>query len=213
MLQPKSYDFHLLSQKKRTGLGPHPGKRKTKQVAVPKRSAKENSKHYSFESLGIGTPETYNSRLKKRTGLGPHPILEQTRFWPLFRGMSGVLNLDPVLIYICAFKCEHRSRRPSFRTGRSQEPMVDPVCQADSYLIQKTSCIGLRPSWLEIKWKAMPKQPSPRYDRLFAILARGADPMRIGCKRHDRRRSSSTRTNSLPFRVPRLSRGSMASSR
>jgi hypothetical protein len=70
--------------KKRTGLGPHPGKRKTKQIAVPKRSAKENSKHFSFGSRGIGTPETYSCRLKKRTGLGPHPNLDKPEFLPLF---------------------------------------------------------------------------------------------------------------------------------
>jgi hypothetical protein len=44
--------------------------------------------------------------------------------------------------------------------------MVDPVCRADAYLIQTTSA-------LEIEYKAMPKQPSLGYDRLFAILARG----------------------------------------
>jgi hypothetical protein len=32
---------------------------------------------------------------------------------------------------------------PRLRVSRSQEPMVDPVCAADSYLIQKTSRIGL----------------------------------------------------------------------
>jgi hypothetical protein len=44
--------------------------------------------------------------------------------------------------------------------------MLDPICRSGAYLIQKTSA-------LEIKYKAMPKQPSPGYDRLFAILARG----------------------------------------
>jgi len=42
---------------------------------------------------GIGNPGTYNCRLKKRTGLGPHPTLKKPQFWPLFRGMSGVLKL------------------------------------------------------------------------------------------------------------------------
>jgi hypothetical protein len=59
------------------------------------------------------------------------------------------------------------SADPRLRASRSQEPMVDRrFCRADAYLIQKTSA-------LEIKYKAMPKQPSLGYDRLFAILARG----------------------------------------
>jgi len=33
---------------------------------------------------------------------------------------------------------------PRLRASCSQEPMVDPTCPADSYLIQKTSRIGLR---------------------------------------------------------------------
>jgi hypothetical protein len=51
------------------------------------------------------------------------------------------------------------------------EPRADgesSVCRVDAYLIQKTSALVL-----EIKYKAMPKQPSLGYDRLFAILARG----------------------------------------
>ena len=46
--------------------------------------------------------------------------------------------------------------------------MLDPVCRSGAYLIQKTSALVL-----EIKYKAMPMQPSLGYDRLFAILARG----------------------------------------
>jgi hypothetical protein len=33
------------------------------------------------------------NQIEKRTGLGPHPTLEKPQFWPLFRGMSGALNL------------------------------------------------------------------------------------------------------------------------
>jgi hypothetical protein len=46
--------------------------------------------------------------------------------------------------------------------------MVDPLCWADADLTQKTSALVLA-----IKYKAVPKQPSLGYDRLFAILARG----------------------------------------
>jgi hypothetical protein len=42
------------------------------------------------------------------------------------------------------------------------------VCRSGAYLIQKTSALVL-----EIKYKAMPMQPSLGYDRLFAIWARG----------------------------------------
>jgi NAD(P)-dependent dehydrogenase (short-subunit alcohol dehydrogenase family) len=59
----------------------------------------------------------------------------------------------------------HTSR---LRTSRRQGPMPDPVCRSGAYLIQKTSALAL-----EIKYKAMPMQPSLGYDRLFAILARG----------------------------------------
>jgi hypothetical protein len=45
--------------------------------------------------------------------------------------------------------------------------MLDPVCRSGGYLIQKTSALVL-----EIKYKAIPMQPSLGYDRLFAILAR-----------------------------------------
>jgi hypothetical protein len=58
---------------------------------------------------------------------------------------------------------------PRLRASRSQEPMVDRrFCRADAYLIQKTSAL-----FLDIKYKAMPKQPSLGYDRFFAILGRG----------------------------------------
>jgi hypothetical protein len=46
--------------------------------------------------------------------------------------------------------------------------MLDPVFRSGAYLTQKTSALVL-----EIKYKAMPMQPSLGYDRLFAILARG----------------------------------------
>jgi len=46
--------------------------------------------------------------------------------------------------------------------------MLGPVCRFGAYLIQKTSALVL-----EIKYKAMPMQPSLGYARLFAILARG----------------------------------------
>src|SRR6266566_3492200 len=82
------------AEKKRTGLGPHPGKRKTKQVAVPRDRQKKTLCTLRSAFRGIGKPGTYNCRLKKRTGLGPHPTLEKPQFWPLFRGMSGVLNLS-----------------------------------------------------------------------------------------------------------------------
>ncbi len=85
----------ILNQiEKRTGLGPHAGKEKTKQVAVPRHQQKENSMHFSFSFSWNREPGTYNCRLKKRTGLGPHPTLEKPQFWPLFRSMSGVLNLE-----------------------------------------------------------------------------------------------------------------------
>ncbi len=46
--------------------------------------------------------------------------------------------------------------------------MLDPVCRSDAYLIQNTCALVL-----EIKYKAMPRQPSLGCDRLFATLARG----------------------------------------
>jgi hypothetical protein len=69
----------ILNQiEKRTGLGPHPGKRKTKQVAVPRDQQKKTLCTLRSDFRGIGNPGTYNCRLKKRTGLGPHPTLEKT---------------------------------------------------------------------------------------------------------------------------------------
>src|SRR6266480_2120107 len=79
-------------------LGPHPGKRKTKQVAVPRDRQKKTPCTLRSDFRGIGKPGTYNCRLKKRTGLGPHPTLEKPQFWPLFRGMSGVLNLNDIYL-------------------------------------------------------------------------------------------------------------------
>ncbi len=77
----------------------------------------------------------------------------------------------PVLKYIM---CVHTyvsaavAAAPRLRTSRRQEPIVDPVCPADSYLIKRRAT-----SVSEIKCKAAPKRPSPGYDRLFATLARG----------------------------------------
>ncbi len=85
----------ILNQiEKRTGLRPHPGKRKTKQVPVSRDQQKKALCTLRSDFRGIGNPGTCNCRLKKRTGLGPHPTLEKPQFWPLFRGVSGVLKLN-----------------------------------------------------------------------------------------------------------------------
>ena len=83
----------VIQIEKRTGLGPHPGKQKTRQVAVPRGQQKKTLCTFRSDFRGIWNPGTFNSRLKKRTGLGPHPTLEKSQFWPLFRSMSGALNL------------------------------------------------------------------------------------------------------------------------
>src|SRR5258706_9911671 len=70
-----------------------PRKAKNQAGCSSEASAKENSMHFSFSFPWNREPGTYNCRLKKRTGLGPHPTLEKPQFWPLFRSMSGVLNL------------------------------------------------------------------------------------------------------------------------
>jgi hypothetical protein len=43
--------------------------------------------------------------------------------------------------------------------------MLDPVCRSGAYLTQKTSALVL-----EIKYKAMPMQPSLGYDLCFATI-------------------------------------------
>ena len=73
-----------------------PRKAKNRAVAVPRDQQKKTLCTFRSDFRGIGNPGTYNCGFKKRTGLGPHPTLEKPQFWPLFRGMSGVLKLGMV---------------------------------------------------------------------------------------------------------------------
>src|SRR6266576_7144928 len=71
-----------------------PRKAKNQAGCSSEGSAKENSMRSSFSFRWNRGPGTYNCSLNKRTCLGPHPALEKPQFWPLFRSMSGVLNLN-----------------------------------------------------------------------------------------------------------------------
>src|SRR6266705_3366875 len=70
-----------------------PRKAKNQAGCSSEGSAKENSMHSSFSFPW--NREAWNQQLQtqKADSLGPHPTLEKPQFWPLFRGMSGVLNL------------------------------------------------------------------------------------------------------------------------
>jgi hypothetical protein len=72
LLQESTVFFYSYQFEKRTGLGPHPGRRKTEKVAVSEGSAKENSEHFSFRSRAIENPQLRTQKAD-RFRSAPHP--------------------------------------------------------------------------------------------------------------------------------------------
>src|SRR6266566_7372839 len=106
------------AEKKRTGLGPHPGKRKTKQVAVPRDQQKRTLCTFRSDFRGFWNPGTYNCRLKKRTGLGPpgfnwRPQVNLGRSWGIWVPTNarwpstGARRMEPCASSGAGFACAH----------------------------------------------------------------------------------------------------------